>query len=60
MLFNNYIDSLFKNEVLLRPKNRFRSDHHKMYTEEVNNIELSSNGDKRIQTFDSYYKSIWY
>ena len=46
------IDSLFKNEVLLRSQNRFRSDHRKVYTEEVNKIALCSNDDKRIQTFD--------
>ena len=51
-LFNNYIDSLFKNKVLYRSQQRFRSDHHKVYTEEVNKITLSSNDDKRIQTFD--------
>ena len=51
ILFNNYVDSLFKNEVLLRSQHRFRSDHHKLYTEEVNKIALSSNDDKRIQTF---------
>ena len=52
ILFNNYLDSLFKNKVLYRSQQRFRSDHHKMYTEEVNKIALSSNDDKRIQTFD--------
>ena len=52
IVFENYVDSLFKNEVLLRSQQRFRSDHHKMYTEEVNKIALSSNDDKRIQTFD--------
>ena len=50
--FNNYVDSLFRNEVLLTPQHRFRSDHHSVYTEEVNKIALSSNDDKRIQTFD--------
>ena len=52
ILFNNYLDSLFKNKVLYRLQQRFRSDHHKVYTEEVNKIALSSNDDKRIQTFD--------
>ena len=52
ILFNNYLDSLFKNKLLYRSEQRFRSDHHKMYTEEVNKIALSSNDDKRIQTFD--------
>ena len=52
ILFNNYLDSLFKNKVLYRSQQRFRSDHHKVYTEEVNKIALSSNDDNRIQTFD--------
>ena len=52
ILFNNYLDSLFKNKVLYRSQQRFRSDHHKVYTEEVNKIALNSNDDKRIQTFD--------
>ena len=43
---------MFKNKVLYRSQQRFRSDHHKVYTEEVNKIALSSNDDKRIQTFD--------
>ena len=50
--FNNYLDSLFKNKVLYRSQQRFRSDHQKVYTEEVNKIALSSNDDKRIETFD--------
>ena len=36
----------------MRSHHRFRSDHHVVYTEEVNKIALSSNDDKRIQTFD--------
>ena len=36
ILFNNYVDSLFRNEVLLISQHRFRSDCHKVYTEEVN------------------------
>ena len=50
--FKNYKDSLFNNEVITKSQHRVRSDHHKMYTEEVNKIVLSSNDDKRIQTYD--------
>ena len=51
-MFKNYKDSLFNDEVIIRSQQRFRSDHHKVCTEEVNKIALSSNDDKRIQTFD--------
>ena len=36
----------------MRSQQQFRSDHHKVYTEEVNKIALSSNDYKRIQKFD--------
>ena len=51
-MFENYKDSLFNDKIILRSQQRFRSDHHRVYTEEVNKIALSSNDDKRIQTFD--------
>ena len=50
--FKNNADAFFKDKVLIKSQQRFRSDHHKVYTEEVNKIALSSNDDKRIQTFD--------
>ena len=31
---------------------RFRSDNHEMYTKNFSKIALSSNDDKRLQTFD--------
>ena len=43
---------MFNDEVIIKSQKRFRSDHHKVYTEEINKIALSSNDDKRIQTFD--------
>ena len=46
------MDSLFNDEVIIRSQQRFRSDHHRVYTEEVNKIALSSNDDKRLQTYD--------
>ena len=50
--FKNYADALFNDEVIIRSQQRFRSDHHRVCTEEVNKIALSSNDDKRLQTFD--------
>ena len=52
LMFENYKDSLFNDKIILRSQHRFRSDHHNVYTEEVNKIALSSNDDKRIHTFD--------
>ena len=43
---------MFNDEVIIRSQQRFRSDHHRVYTEEVNKIALSSNDDKRIQAFN--------
>ena len=48
-MFENYKDSLFNDKIILRSQQRFRSDHHRVYTEEVNKIALSSNDDKRLQ-----------
>ena len=52
LIFKNYKDCLFNNEVIIKSQQRFRSDHHRVYTEEVNKIARSSNDDKRLQTFD--------
>ena len=49
-MFKNYKDSLFNDKIILRSQHRFKSDHHRVYTEEVNKIVLNSNDDKRIQT----------
>ena len=52
LMFENYKESLFDDKIILRSQQRFRNDHHRVYTEEVNKIALSSNDDKRIQTYD--------
>ena len=49
--FKNYVDALFKDKVLIKSQQRFKSNHHKVYTEKVNKIALSSNDDKHIRTF---------
>ena len=50
--FNDYKDCLLNNEIMLKSQQRFKSEKHDVYTAEVNKIALSSNDDKRLQTFD--------
>ena len=52
LMFKNYKDSLFNKIIILKSHQRFQGDRHKVYTEEVNKVALSSNDDKRLQTFD--------
>ena len=52
-MFENYKDSLLNESVILRwSQQRFKIDCYEMYTEDVNKIALSSNDNKRLQTFD--------
>ena len=32
-MFKNYIDCLFNNKNILKSQQRFKSDHHEVYTE---------------------------
>ena len=50
--FNYYKDCLLNNEIILKSQQRFKSETHNVYTEEINKIALSSNDDKRLPTFD--------
>ena len=52
LMFENYTDSLFNNKIILKSQQTFKSDHHDVYTVKNNKIALSSNDDKRLQTFD--------
>ena len=52
LMFENYKDCLFNDKIILKSQQRFKSDHHNVYTEEINKIALSSNDDKRLQTSD--------
>ena len=52
VMFENYKDSLFNNKTTMRSQLRFKSDHHNVYTEEVNKIALNSSDNNRLQTFD--------
>ena len=50
--FSDYKDCLLNNEIMLKSQQRIKSEKHDVYTEEVNKIALSSNDDKRLQTFN--------
>ena len=52
LTFENYKEPVLKNKTIIRSQLRFKSDHHNVYTEEINKIAISNNDDKRIQTFD--------
>ena len=51
-MFQNFKGYLFNNKTVYRSQEIFKSYNHDVYTEEVNKIVLSSNDDKRLQTFD--------
>ena len=52
LTFKNYTDCLSNDKPIPKSQQRFKSDWHNVYTEQINKIALSSNGDKRLQTFD--------
>ena len=52
LMFENYKDCFLNNKKVYGSQQRFKSYNHDVYTEEVNKIALSSNDDKRLQTFD--------
>ena len=49
LMFENYTD-----KIILKSQQRFKSDYHNKYTEQINKIALSSDDDKRLQTFDKF------
>ena len=51
-MLENYKDCLFNNETILKSQQRFKRDYHNVYTKQINKIALSSNDDKRLETYD--------
>ena len=51
-MFENYTDCLFSEKIILKSQQRSKSDHHNVYTEQINKIALSSNNDKRLPSLD--------
>ena len=50
--FNDYKNYLFDNVKVLRSQQRFKSENHIVYTENINKIALSCNDDKRFVATD--------
>ena len=50
--FNNYKDCLLNDKVVLKSQQRFKSEKHDVYTENLNKIALSNNDNKRLIAFD--------
>ena len=50
--FNDYKDCLLNDEIILKSQQKIKSEPHNVCTEEVNKIALSSNDDKRLQSYD--------
>ena len=50
--FEDYKKCLFDKEPMLKSQQRFKSEIHEVYTENINKIALSSNDDKRIVASD--------
>ena len=46
--FNDYKKCLLNGEIILKSRQRFISNKHDVYTENINKIALSNNDDKRI------------
>ena len=52
MKFDDYKNCLLNGELILKSQQRFISKGHDVYTENNNQIALSSNDDKRIVSSD--------
>ena len=50
--FNDYKNCLLNGEVVLKSQQRFKSEGHNVYTENINKITLSSNDDKKLIASD--------
>ena len=49
----NHKQFIKNNKLILKKQQRFKYERHNVFTEETNNIALSSNDDKRMKSIDS-------
>ena len=52
LMFENYKKCLFNEKTIFKKPQRFKSYYHEVHTEEINKAALSSNDNKRLQTFE--------
>ena len=52
-LKEDYKEFIWNNKLILKTQQRFRSEKHNIFTEEVNKIAVNLNDDKRMQSIDS-------
>ena len=52
LIFNNYLECLKEKKKILRSQQRFKSEEHDVYTEQINKTALSYNNYKRLISYD--------
>ena len=53
IVLKNNKEFIKNNKSILKIQQRFKSEKHNVFTEEIKNIALSSNDEKRMQSIDS-------
>ena len=52
IMFNKFIECVEQKNKILRKQQGFKSDAHKVYTQESNKVALSFEDDKRLISYD--------
>ena len=53
IVLKNHKQFIRNNKSILKTQQRFKSEKHNVFPEDINQIALSSNDDKRMQSIDS-------
>ena len=53
------LKDFLKNKLILKTRQRFKSERYNILTVVINKIALSTNDDKRMQSIDSTETCIW-
>ena len=52
LTFKNFKDCLFNDKIILKTQQRFKSNYHNVYPEQIKKVVPSTNDDKRLRIFD--------